>query len=131
MSIRRRRISLKSTGPNDWQFADDGELIAPGNRHVAEFISNALRTANYGVSELENHEDCGWEFHCVREQERFWLLVADGDEPGLIFVWIEYGISIIRRLLSKDESQLVELTDNLLTALNGDISFTNVSVASV
>jgi hypothetical protein len=67
-----RTVEFKSALPDEWQFAEDGNPVAPGSRGLADEIVAELSEKVSEITPVEQHSYYGWGFETRFEGCRFY-----------------------------------------------------------
>ena len=107
-----RKVEFKSEYPDDWQFDENDNPIAPGSREVADQIAAQLADHVSEVSPVDQHSYYGWSFETNFENCRFYQVLnpVDGD---CYFTVQCLGYWIRKLLFKKRSADLIDALQHI------------------
>jgi hypothetical protein len=123
-------VSCRTEALNDWIFDDHGNVIAPGGRGVAEWMSSCFNDDQYVSTEPQIHSDYGWEFTVTAGRKQAFILVAGGDEADTMNVWVR-PTGVWNAMFGRNSEMLVRVKSKVLGLLEQDERFEGANIAPV
>lgn len=98
MATVSRSVRFKSSIPDVWQFDDNGDIVTPGSRELAERIVVAIREQGVETKPIYQYEYFGWEFLTKFDRATFENVLNPGDECyfGIGMDWYLVNLFLLR-----------------------------------
>jgi len=120
----RNFVTFDAEFPDDSQWDEQGNLLIPGGKNIAEFFRRQLQEKGFSCSDTSQHSHYGWAFDAVSEKIQVWCLLQTYDTWLLI---LEQKKSIVHRLFgSHNNSSFDVFQDKIQEILTMDRRFSKV-----
>lgn len=120
---RRELVTFDAEFPDDAQWDEQGHVVVPGGRLIAEAIKDQLQGSAF-CSNVSQYSFYGWAFDVTCEDTRVWCLLQTGDAWLLL---LEPQESLMRRLFTSSSfTGFAKLQTKVRDILTVDKRFSNV-----